>query len=84
MCQAAVERGGGDCGRLVATGSAVVAVIDDPRYAQVYLTVGCAAVVGDHCPGTVLIDILKNVAAGRRNLVWPEMAAGSVPESAAG
>ena len=74
----------GDCGRLVDTGAAIVAVMKEPRYSQMYLSVGCAAVVADRCPGTVLVDVLKNVAAGKRNLVWPEMAAGAAPVSAAG
>jgi hypothetical protein len=82
--QIRIEDGAGDCERLVATGAAVVAVIDEPRYSQIYLSVGCAAVVTDRCPGTVFADILKNVAAGKRNLVWPETAAGSAPASAAG
>ncbi len=81
---APIENGAGDCERLVATGAAIVAVIDEPRYSQIYLSVGCAAVVGDRCPGTALVDILKNVAAGKRNLVWPETAAGSAPATAAG
>jgi hypothetical protein len=82
--QAQIENGAGDCERLVATGAAVVAVIAEPRYSQIYLSVGCAAVVTDRCPGTVLADILKSVAAGKRNLVWPATAAGSAPATAAG
>lgn len=82
--QATTENAASDCKRLVATGSAVVAVIDDDRYAQIYLSVGCAAAVADRCPGPVLVSIVRDVAAGKRNLVWPESAAGPVPESAAG
>ena len=82
--QAPIHNGAGDCERLVGTGAAIVAVIDEPRYSQIYLSLGCAAVVGDRCPGTALVDILKNVAAGKRDLVWPETAAGSVSASAAG
>lgn len=82
--QAAIENAAGECERLVATGTAVVAVIEDARYAQIYFSVGCAAVVGDQCPGTVLAGIVRDVAAGKRDVVWPEPAAGAVPESAAG
>lgn len=82
--QAALENGAGECERLAATGSAVVAVIEDARYAQIYFSVGCAAVVADRCPGTVLVGILRDVAAGKRNLVWPGPAEGAVPETAAG
>jgi hypothetical protein len=81
--QAAIENGAGECQRLVATGSAVVAVIEDARYAQIYFSVGCAAVVADRCPGTVLVGILRDVAEGKRNLMWPEPA-GTLPESATG
>lgn len=82
--QATIENGAGECQRLVATGSAVVAVIEDARYAQIYFSVGCAAAVSDRCPETVLVGILRDVAAGKRDLVWPEPATAAVPESAAG
>jgi hypothetical protein len=76
--QAAIENGASECERLVATGSAVVAVLEEARYAQIYLSVGCAAAVDNRCPGTVLVDILRAVADGKRNLVWPETAAAGV------
>ena len=79
-----VQNGAGDCERLVATNAAVVAVIDEPRYAQIYLSVGCAAAIGDRCPGTVLVDIVTDVARGKRNIVWPEESAKALPESATG
>ena len=82
--QAAAENGAGDCERLVAAGAPVVAVIEDSRYAQIYLSVGCAAAVTEGCPGTVLVGILKNVAGGQRHILWPELASGAIPESAAG
>jgi len=81
---AALENGAGECERLAAAGTAVVAVIDDHRYAQIYLAVGCAAAVTDRCPGTVLVDVLRDVLAGKRNLVWPAPTGGAVPAAAAG
>ena len=84
VCHGTQQQGVADCERLLADGMTVVAVIDDSRYTAIYLSIGCAAVLGDRCPGTVLVEMLKNVAAGKRNLVWPPPAAGSVPETAAG
>lgn len=81
---ATVENGAADCRRLVATGAAIVAVTDEPRYSQLYLSAGCAAAVADRCPGAVLVDMLRHVAAGKTNLVWPETAATSAPATAAG
>jgi hypothetical protein len=83
VVQAPVENGAGDCERLVKGGSPVVAVIGDARYAQIYLSVGCAAAVGEKCPAGLFVELLQRVAAGQRNIVWPEMA-GAVPQSAAG
>jgi hypothetical protein len=83
VVQTPAEKGAGECERLVKTGSPVVAVIDDARYAQIYLSVGCAAAVGEKCPAGVFVEILQRVAAGQRNIVWPEVV-GAVPESIAG
>jgi hypothetical protein len=81
---APLENGAGECERLAAGGTAVVAMIDDQRYAQIYLAVGCAAAVTDRCPATVLVDVLRDVLAGKRNLVWPAPAGGAAPAAAAG
>jgi hypothetical protein len=82
--QAMIENGAGECERLAAAGAAVVAMIEDHRYAPIYLAVGCAAAVTDRCPGPVLVGILKDVTAGKRNLVWPAPVGGAAPVSAAG
>jgi hypothetical protein len=82
--QAGVENGAGDCERLVDAGAAVVTLITDVRYAQIYLSVGCAAAVADTCPIATLIPILRDAAAGKRNIVWPLSGSGALPASAAG
>ena len=82
--QADIDNHAADCERLVAAGDPVVAVIQDARYAQIYLSVGCAAAVADRCPIVVLIDILRGAAAGKRNIMWPATGAGALPASAAG
>ena len=84
VCQAEVDNSAGDCERLVGAGAAVVALIRDTRYAQIYLSVGCAAAVEDRCPIVALAAILRDAAAGKRNVVWPTTASGALPASAAG
>ena len=78
------ENGAGECERLVDAGAAVVALIKDARYAQIYLSVGCAAAVADTCPIVTLVDILRDVTAGKRNVTWPGLPGAALPETAAG
>ena len=82
--QAGSENDARDAERLVDAGAPVVALIKDARYAQIYLSIGCAAAVADSCPIVVLVGIVRDAAAGKRNIVWPESGSGALPASAAG
>lgn len=82
--QAGLETDARECERLVDGGAPVVALITDARYAQIYLSIGCAAAVADSCPVVVLVGIIRDAAAGKRNIVWPESGSGALPASAAG
>lgn len=61
-----------DSAKLFAAGSPVVGIVEEIALAEPYLAAGCAAVVGQGCPATVLVKIVQDVAAGTRGVTWPE------------
>ena len=60
-----------ECSLLAQSGSPVVAIVRERDEVRRFLEAGCAAVVLDACPSTVFVQILRDVAAGKRDLRWP-------------
>jgi hypothetical protein len=64
-----------DRARVISTGSPIVLVLHSTSsdMVQHYLSAGCAAVVAETCPGHTMATLLRGVAAGARQVVWPEL-----------
>ncbi|MBI3049801.1 MAG: hypothetical protein HYY76_15960 [Acidobacteria bacterium] len=63
-----------ECTRLVASGSPIVALVAPAHGSLIdrYLLAGCAAVVAEPCPFRDLLSVLRRVAAGERQVRWPD------------
>lgn len=67
-----------ECALLVESGAPVVVLTHDLSSSARYLAAGCTAVVLDTCSGAIFAQIVQDVAAGKRDIIWPASPAAAV------